>query len=102
MALTLGHYLVLSAVLFSIGIMGLLIRRQNIISLLLCIELLLLAVNINFVALSSYIGNLEGQIYTFFVLTVAAAEAAIGLALVVVYFRKRHTIALDDMTALKG
>jgi NADH-quinone oxidoreductase subunit K len=102
MALTLGYYLVLSALLFTIGIVGLLIRRQNLISVLLCIELLLLAVNINFVAFSAYTGTLEGQIYAFFVLTVAAAEAAIGLALVVVYFRKRDTIALDDMTALKG
>jgi NADH-quinone oxidoreductase subunit K len=102
MALSLDHYLVLSALLFSIGFVGLLIRRQNPINILLSIELLLLAVNINFVALSAYTGTLEGQIYTFFVLTVAAAEAAIGLALVVVYFRKRDTIALDDMTALKG
>jgi NADH-quinone oxidoreductase subunit K len=102
MPLSLVAYLALSAILFSIGLIGLLVRRQNLISILLCIELLLLAVNINFVALSAYTGTLDGQIYAFFVLTVAAAEAAIGLALVVVYFRKRDTIALDDLTALKG
>src|SRR5580704_12519855 len=89
------HYIVLSSLLFTIGVCGIFINRKNVITLLLSIELMLLAVNINFVAFSAYLGNLTGQVFTMFVLTVAAAEAAIGLAILVVYFRNRGTIAVE-------
>jgi len=96
------HYIVLSSLLFTIGICGIFINRKNVITLLLSIELMLLAVNINFVAFSAYLGNLTGQVFTMFVLTVAAAEAAIGLAILVVYFRNRGTIAVEDIHMMRG
>jgi NADH-quinone oxidoreductase subunit K len=98
----LEHYLGVAAALFVIGIFGLFLNRKNIIVLLMSIELMLLAVNINLVAFSSYLGNLEGQIFTMFVLTVAAAEAAIGLAILVTFFRGRGTIAVEDVNVMKG
>jgi len=99
---TLAAWLILGALLFSIGVVGIFLNRKNVIILLMAIEILLLAVNINFVAFSRYLGNLEGQIFVFFILTVAAAEAAIGLAILVVYFRKRHRINVDDIDELRG
>ncbi|MBP7253492.1 MAG: NADH-quinone oxidoreductase subunit NuoK [Alphaproteobacteria bacterium] len=96
------HYVVLASILFTISIFGLFVNRKNVIVLLMCIELILLAVNINFVAFSSYVGNITGQVFTMFVLTVAAAEAAIGLAILVVYFRNRGTIAVEDVHQMKG
>jgi len=99
---TLAAWLILGALLFSIGVVGIFLNRKNVIILLMAIEILLLAVNINFVAFSRYLGNLDGQIFVFFILTVAAAEAAIGLAILVVYFRKRHSINVDDIDELRG
>jgi NADH-quinone oxidoreductase subunit K len=99
---TLAAWLILGALLFSIGVVGIFLNRKNVIILLMAIEILLLAVNMNFVAFSRYLGNLEGQIFVFFILTVAAAEAAIGLAILVVYFRKRHSINVDDIDELRG
>lgn len=99
---TLTHYLILSALLFSISIAGIIINRKNLIILLMSIELMLLAVNINFIAFSMFLNNITGQIFVFFILTVAAAEAAIGLALIVVLFRNTHSINVDDMSQLKG
>ncbi len=96
------HYLVLAAILFCIAIAGIFINRKNLIVLLMSIELMLLAVNINFVAISFYTGSIEGQVFVFFILTVAAAEAAIGLAILVTLFRNRHTINVSDLDALKG
>ena len=96
------HYLILSATLFSVGLFGVLISRKSIITLLMSIELMLLAVNINMVAFSSYTHNLSGQIFTLFILTIAAAEAAIGLAIVVIYYRNRGAINIDDVNLLKG
>ncbi len=96
------HYLVLSALLFVIGAVGLVMNRRNIIVTLMSLELMLLSVNLNFITFSSYLGNLVGQVFTLFVLTVAAAEAAIGLAILVVYFRNRESIAIDDLNMLKG
>ncbi len=96
------HYIVLASIIFTIGIFGLFVNRKNVIVLLMCIELILLAVNINFVAFSSHVGNITGQVFTMFVLTVAAAEAAIGLAILVVYFRNRGTIAVEDVHQMKG
>jgi len=98
----LSDYLLLAGVLFIVAITGMFINRKNIIILLMCIELMLLAVNINFVAFSHYSGDVSGQIFVFFVLTVAAAEAAIGLAILIVLFRTRTTINVDDLCALKG
>lgn len=98
----LHYYLILSAVLFSISIMGIFLNRKNVVILLMCIELMLLAVNINFVAFSNHLGDLSGQIFVFFVLTVAAAEAAIGLAILIVLFRNRHTINVEELDTLKG
>jgi NADH-quinone oxidoreductase subunit K len=98
----LSHWLILGALLFSIGVVGIFLNRKNVIILLMAIEILLLAVNINFVAFSRYLGNLEGQIFVFFVLTVAAAEAAIGLAILVVYFRNRRSINVEDIDELRG
>lgn len=100
--ITLSHYLVLSALLFTLGIVGIFLNRKNIILILMCVELILLAVNINFVAFSSFLGDLTGQIFTMVILTVAAAEAAIGLAILVVYFRNRSSIAVDDLRQMKG
>jgi NADH-quinone oxidoreductase subunit K len=98
----LEHYLGLAAALFVIGIFGLFLNRKNIIVLLMSIELILLAVNINLVAFSAYLGDLTGQVFTLFVLTVAAAEAAIGLAILVSFFRSRGSIAVEDANVMKG
>ncbi|MCK0138393.1 MULTISPECIES: NADH-quinone oxidoreductase subunit NuoK [Aliiroseovarius] len=98
----LEHYLAVGAALFVIGIFGLFLNRKNIIILLMSIELMLLAVNINLVAFSSYLGDLAGQVFTLFVLTVAAAEAAIGLAILVSFFRNRGTIDVEDVNVMKG
>jgi NADH-quinone oxidoreductase subunit K len=100
--ITLGHYLVLAAVLFCISVAGIVINRKNVIVLLMCIELMLLAVNINFVAFSSFMGDVGGQVFVFFILTVAAAEAAIGLAILVTLFRNRRTINVAELDNLKG
>ena len=98
----LEHYLTVAATLFVIGIFGLFLNRKNVIILLMSIELMLLAVNLNMVAFSAYNGTLEGQIFSLFILTVAAAEAAIGLAILVVFFRNRGSIAVEDVNVLKG
>ena len=100
--MSLTHYLVVSAILFSISVIGIVINRKNVITLLMCIELMLLAVNMNFVAFSRFLGNLDGQIFVFFILTVAAAEAGIGLAILVVLFRNRQTIIVAELDDLKG
>ena len=100
--ITLGHMLTLSAVLFAISVAGIFLNRKNVILLLMCIELLLLAANFNFVAFSRYLGDISGQVFVFFVLTVAAAESANGLAILVVLFRHRHSINVDDLDTLKG
>ena len=102
MALTLSHYLVLGAILFATSIVGIFLNRKNIIVLLMAIELMLLAVNMNFVAFSYYLGDAAGQIFVFFILTVAAAEAAIGLAILVVLFRNLDTIDVEDLDRLQG
>src|SRR5882672_2871743 len=102
MAIGLGHYLFIAAVLFTIGVFGIFLNRKNVIVILMSIELILLAVNINFVAFSAYLHDLVGQIFALFILTVAAAEAAIGLAILVVYFRNRGTIAVEDINLMKG
>jgi NADH-quinone oxidoreductase subunit K len=98
----LTHYLWVAAILFAIGIFGIFLNRKNIIIILMSVELMLLAVNINFVAFSAQLNNLVGQVFAMFVLTVAAAEAAIGLAILVVYFRNRGTIAVEDINLMKG
>ncbi|WP_300583883.1 NADH-quinone oxidoreductase subunit NuoK [Marivita sp.] len=98
----LEHYLTVAAVLFVIGIFGLFLNRKNVIILLMSIELMLLAVNINLVAFSSFLGDLVGQVFTLFVLTVAAAEAAIGLSILVCFFRNRGSIAVEDVNVMKG
>lgn len=98
----LSHYLILGALLFSIGVVGIFLNRKNLVILLMSIELLLLAVNINFIAFSYYLQDIGGQIFVFFILTVAAAEAAIGLAILIVLFRSRQTINIDDLDSLKG
>ncbi|GIR84309.1 MAG: NADH-quinone oxidoreductase subunit NuoK [Paracoccaceae bacterium] len=100
--ITLEHYLTVAAMLFVIGIFGLFLNRKNVIILLMSIELMLLSVNINLVAFSSYMNDLVGQVFTLFVLTVAAAEAAIGLAILVSFFRIRGTIAVEDVNVMKG
>ena len=100
--ISLGHYLALAAVLFCISVAGVFINRKNVIVLLMCIELLLLAVNINFVAFSRFLGDVDGQIFVFFILTVAASEAAIGLAILVTLFRNRRTINVAELDSLKG
>ena len=100
--LTLAHYLVLGAILFAISVVGLVLNRKNLIVLLMAIELMLLAVNLNFVAFSHYLGDMAGQVFVFFILTVAAAESAIGLAILVVLFRNRATIDVDELDDLKG
>jgi NADH-quinone oxidoreductase subunit K len=101
MTITLIHYLGLAAILFSMGVAGLFINRNNLIVLLMCIELILLSVNTNFMAFSHFLNNIHGQIFVFFILTVAAAEAAIGLAILVVLFRKCSTINVDNLNLLK-
>ncbi|PLX73508.1 MAG: NADH-quinone oxidoreductase subunit NuoK [Desulfuromonas sp.] len=98
--ITINHYLVLSAVLFSLGTFGVL-TRKNAIVIFMCIELMLNAVNLSFISLSSHLGNMDGQIFVFFVMTVAAAEAAVGLALMIAFFRNRESIAVDDFSLLK-
>ena len=100
--ITLGHYLALAAILFTIGVFGIFVNRKNIIILLMCVELMLLAVNINLVAFSAHLGDLVGQVFAMFILTVAAAEAAVGLAILVVFFRNRGDIAVDDANMMKG
>ena len=102
MDIGLSHYLSIGAILFTIGVFGIFLNRKNVIIILMSIELMLLAVNINFVAFSAFLGDLVGQIFVLLILTVAAAEAAIGLAIVVVYFRNRGTIAVDDINLMKG
>jgi NADH-quinone oxidoreductase subunit K len=98
----LPHYLTLAAILFLLGVAGIFINRRNVILLLMCVELMLLAVNFNFVAFSRFMGDLDGQIFVFFILTVAAAEAAIGLAILVVLFRNRRSISVDELDSMKG
>lgn len=100
--ISLVHYLTLAAILFTIGIFGIFLNRKNVIIILMSIELMLLAVNINFVAFSSFLNDLSGQVFTMFILTVAAAEAAIGLAILVSFFRNKGSIAVEDISALKG
>ncbi|MBW7930780.1 MAG: NADH-quinone oxidoreductase subunit NuoK [Gammaproteobacteria bacterium] len=100
--ITLTHYMALSALLFSISVAGIFINRKNVILLLMCVELLLLAVNFNFIALSRFMGDATGQVFVFFILTVAAAEAAIGLAIMVVLFRTRRSINVQELDVLKG
>ncbi|HZL59928.1 MAG TPA: NADH-quinone oxidoreductase subunit NuoK [Stellaceae bacterium] len=102
LAIGLAHYLTVAAILFTLGIFGIFLNRKNVIVILMSVELMLLAVNINFVAFSSFLHDLTGQIFAMFVLTVAAAEAAIGLAILVVYFRNRGTIAVEDINLMKG
>ena len=98
----LAHYLVLGGIVFSIAVAGMFLNRRNVIVLLMCIELMLLAVNINFIAFSAFLNDLAGQVFVFFILTVAAAEAAIGLALLVVLFRNRASINVEDMDEMRG
>ncbi len=98
----LGHYLVLSSIIFAIGVAGIFINRKNVVVILMSIELILLAVNINLVSFSIYLQDLTGQIFTMFILTVAAAEAAIGLAIIVVYFRNTGSIQVEDISSMKG
>ena len=98
----LGHYLTLGAIIFTIGVMGIFLNRKNVIVILMSIELILLSVNINFVSFSIFLNDLTGQIFTFFILTVAAAEAAIGLAIIVVYYRNTGTIHVEEIDSLKG
>lgn len=102
MTLTLGHYLTLGGILFALSVIGIFLNRKNLIVLLMAIELMLLAVNTNFVAFSHYLGDLNGQIFVFFILTVAAAESAIGLAILVLLFRNKSSINVDEMNTLKG
>ena len=101
-ALTLSHFLVLGAILFAISVVGIFLNRRNLIVLLMAIELMLLAVNMNFIAFSYFYSNLAGQVFVFFILTVAAAESAIGLAILVVLFRNLNTIDVEDLDSLKG
>ena len=102
MTIGIGHYLTVAAILFTIGVLGIFLNRKNIIIILMSVELILLAVNLNFVVFSAALGDLVGQVFALFVLTVAAAEAAIGLAILVVYFRNRGTIAVEDVNVMKG
>lgn len=100
--ITITHYLILAGILFTIGVFGIFLNRKNVIVILMSIELMLLSVNINFVAFSSYLQDLTGQVFTMFILTVAAAEAAIGLAILVSFFRNKGSIAVEDISSLKG
>jgi NADH-quinone oxidoreductase subunit K len=102
MMLTLGHFLTLGAILFALSVVGIFLNRRNLIVLLMAIELMLLAVNMNFVAFSHYLGDMAGQVFVFFILTVAAAESAIGLAILVVLFRNKSNINVDELNTLKG
>ena len=101
-ALTLSHFLYVGAILFALSVIGIFLNRRNLIVLLMAIELMLLAVNLNFIAFSHYLGDMAGQVFVFFILTVAAAESAIGLAILVVLFRNRSTIAVNELDSLKG
>lgn len=98
----LAHYLILGAIMFSLSVIGIFLNRKNVVILLMSIELLLLAININFLAFSHYLQDTAGQVFVFFILTVAAAESAIGLAILIVLFRNRHTINVEDLDTLKG
>ncbi|HRJ53361.1 MAG TPA: NADH-quinone oxidoreductase subunit NuoK [Candidatus Thiothrix moscowensis] len=98
----LSHFLIVAALLFAISVAGMFINRKNVLILLMCIEMMLLSVNLNFVAFSHYLGDMAGQVFVFFILTVAAAEAAIGLAILVVLFRNRRTINVQELDAMKG
>lgn len=98
----LSHFLIVAALLFAISIAGMIINRKNVLILLMCVEMMLLAVNLNFIAFSHYLGDMAGQVFVFFILTVAAAEAAIGLAILVVLFRNRRTISVEQLDAMKG
>ena len=98
----LAHYLILGAILFSLSVVGIFLNRKNLVILLMAIELMLLAVNFNFIAFSHYLGDTAGQVFVFFILTVAAAESAIGLAILVVVFRNRQSINVEDLSSLKG
>jgi len=98
----LSHYLVVAAALFSLGVIGLFLNRKNVITILMCVELMLLAVNINLVAFSHYMGDIGGQIFVFFVLTVAASEVAVGLAILVAFYRTRRSVEVEDINALQG
>ena len=100
--LSLSHYLILGAILFAISVVGIFLNRKNLIVLLMAIELMLLSVNMNYVAFSHYLGDIAGQVFVFFILTVAAAESAIGLAILIVMFRSMRTIHVDDLDSLKG
>ncbi|GAB6079934.1 NADH-quinone oxidoreductase subunit NuoK [Hydrogenophilus hirschii] len=100
--MTLTHYLLLAGALFVISVVGIFLNRKNLIVLLMCIELMLLAVNTNFIAFSHFLGDIHGQVFVFFILTVAAAETGIGLAILVVLFRHRQSIHVDDLTELRG
>jgi NADH-quinone oxidoreductase subunit K len=102
MTVGLGHYLIVAAMIFTIGVFGIFLNRKNVIIILMSIELILLSVNLNLVAFSAFLGDLVGQVFALFVLTVAAAEAAIGLAILVVYYRNRGTIAVEDVNLMKG
>jgi NADH-quinone oxidoreductase subunit K len=102
MSLTLGHFLTLGAMLFALAVVGIFLNRKNLIVLLMAIELMLLAVNMNFVAFSHYLGDMHGQAFVFFILTVAAAESAIGLAILVLLFRNQRNINVDELNTLKG
>ena len=102
MTLGLAHYLSVAAILFTLGVLGIFLNRKNVIVILMSVELILLSVNLNFVAFSSFMNDIVGQVFALFVLTVAAAEAAIGLAILVVYFRNRGTIAVEDINMMKG
>jgi NADH-quinone oxidoreductase subunit K len=102
MAVPLSHYLAVAAVLFTLGVFGIFLNRKNVIIILMSIELILLAVNLNMVAFSAYLGDLAGQVFAMFILTVAAAEAAIGLAILVVYFRNRGSIEVEDINLMRG
>lgn len=102
MTVTLGHYLTLAGILFTMSVVGIFMNRKNVIVLLMAIELMLLAININFVAFSHYLGDLNGQVFVFFILTVAAAESAIGLAILVLLFRNRTSIDVETMNTLRG
>jgi NADH-quinone oxidoreductase subunit K len=102
MTITLGHYLTLGAILFALSVVGIFLNRRNLIVLLMAIELMLLAVNTNFVAFSNYLGDMHGQVFVFFILTVAAAESAIGLAILVLLFRNKSNLNVEELNSLKG
>lgn len=102
MSVSLGHYLILGAIIFTIGVLGIFLNKKNVIIILMSIELLFLSVNINFIAFSSYLNDISGQVFAMFTLTVAASEAAIGLAILVVFFRNKSSIAVEDINQMRG